>query len=206
MCGIAGLLVSKEEPRDQQISAAILRMLATLSSRGPDGSGVFVEENVALGHNRLSILDLSQAGAQPMRLGTDGPVITFNGEVYNFNDLRQKLLHLGHKDWRGHSDTEVILRVYAEWGLEGLKLLEGMFALALWDPVNRRLVLMRDRFGGKPLFYGECRYGFAFGSEIKALLAAGGVDTDLHDQAFSEYLWYGNTHCDRTFYRSLVDH
>ena len=178
-------------------------MTASLTSRGPDASGIFVEENVAFGHRRLSILDLTQAGAQPMRLCTDGPIITYNGEVYNFKELRQALYNIGQKDWRGHSDTEVILRVYAEWGLEGLKRLEGIFALALWDPADRRLLLMRDRLGVKPLFYGECQYGLAFGSEIKAVLAAGGVDTDLDDQAFSEYLWYGNPHGDRTFYRGV---
>lgn len=203
MCGIAGIWVSKGSSYEQQVFAVISRMTATLTSRGPDASGVFVEENVAFGHRRLSVLDLTQTGAQPMRLGSNGPVITFNGEVYNFKELRQALHAIGHKDWLGHSDTEVILRVYAEWGLEGLKRLEGIFSLALWDPEYRRLVLMRDRLGVKPLFYGECQYGLAFGSEIKAVLAAAGVDTDLDDQAFSEYLWYGNTHGDRTFYKGV---
>lgn len=203
MCGIAGLLVSKQIPGEKQITAVISGMTATLTSRGPDASGIFVEENVAFGHRRLSILDLTQAGEQPMRLGSDGPVITYNGEVYNFKELRQALYNIGQKNWRGHSDTEVILRVYAEWGLEGLKRLEGIFALALWDPAERRLLLMRDRLGVKPLFYGECQYGLAFGSEIKAVLATGGVNTDLEDQAFSEYLWYGNPHGDRTFYKGV---
>lgn len=178
-------------------------MTGTLTSRGPDASGVFVASDFAFGHRRLSILDLTKAGAQPMQLGSDGPVITYNGEVYNFRKLRQALHDIGHKDWRGHSDTEVILRVYAEWGLEGLKRLEGIFSLALWDPALRRLVLMRDRLGVKPLFYGECGYGLAFGSEIKAVLAAEGVNIELEDQAFSEYLWYGNSHGDRTFYRGV---
>lgn len=178
-------------------------MTATLASRGPDSSGIFIEPDVAFGHRRLSILDLTQAGAQPMQLGSDGPVTTYNGEVYNFQELRQSLHDLGHDHWRGNSDTEVILRVYAEWDLEGLKRLEGIFAFALWDPARHRLVMMRDRLGVKPLFYGECQYGLAFGSEIKAVLAAGGVNTDLDDQAFSEYLWYGNTFNDRTFYRGI---
>jgi len=203
MCGIAGILVSNQIPNEQQIYAAISRMTSTLTSRGPDATGVLSESDVAFGHRRLSILDLTQAGAQPMRLGSDGPIITFNGEVYNFKELRSALHDIGHKDWRGHSDTEVILRAYAEWGLEGLKRLEGIFALALWEPADRRLLLMRDRLGVKPLFYGECHYGLAFGSEIKAVLAAGGVNTELDDQAFSEYLWYGNSHYDCTFYKGV---
>jgi asparagine synthase (glutamine-hydrolysing) len=97
----------------------------------------------------------------------------------------------------------VILHVYAQWGLEGLKRLEGIFAMALWDPAEKRLVLMRDRLGVKPLYYGDSAFGLAFGSEIKAVLAAGGVDITLDDQALSEYLWYGNPHGDRTFYRGV---
>lgn len=203
MCGISGLWLSKEPLEKQRVTDTISRMTSIITSRGPDASGILIEPDVAFGHRRLKILDLTQAGAQPMRLGSDGPVITYNGEVYNFKELRQALNDIGHKDWRGRSDTEVILRIYAEWGVEGLKRLEGIFALALWDPEYRRLILMRDRLGVKPLFYGECQYGLAFGSEIKAVLAAGGVGTDLDDQAFSEYLWYGNTHGDRTFYKGV---
>jgi asparagine synthase (glutamine-hydrolysing) len=178
-------------------------MTDTLIARGPDAGAILVEAPVAFGHRRLSILDLSEAGAQPMRLGAYGPILTYNGEVYNFRELRRALELLGHTDWRGHSDTEVILRVYLQWGLDGLKRLEGIFALALWDPAHQRLVLMRDRLGVKPLFYGESNTGLAFGSEIKVVLAAGGVDTSLDDQAFSEYLWYGNPHGARTFYRGV---
>lgn len=203
MCGISGIWLSERFSEKRRIESAISRMTATLSSRGPDASAVFVEPPVTFGHQRLNIVDLTEAGSQPMRLGSGGPVITYNGEVYNFRKLRQSLYRTGHMDWRGHSDTEVILNVYAEWGLEGLKLLEGIFALALWDPVIGRLVVMRDRLGVKPLFYGQCQYGLAFGSEIKAVLAAGGVNTDLDDQTFSEYLWYGNSHGDRTFYKGV---
>jgi asparagine synthase (glutamine-hydrolysing) len=206
MCGIAGLLIdnalmaasSGNDPR-----AVIHRMTDTLVARGPDAGGVLLETPVAFGHRRLSILELSEAGAQPMRLGSDGPIITFNGEIYNFRELRRSLEAIGHNDWRGHSDTEVILRVYLQWGLEGLKLLEGIFALALWDPIEKRLVLIRDRLGVKPLYYGRCSLGLAFGSEVKAVLAAGGVDTTLDDQSLSEYLWYGNTYGDRTFYKGV---
>jgi asparagine synthase (glutamine-hydrolysing) len=203
MCGITGLLLSNKVSDSSVILTTVTRMTSTLFSRGPDASGTFVEQPVAFGHRRLSILDLTNAGAQPMRLGINGPIITYNGEVYNFWELRQALTKIGQVEWRGHSDTEVILQAYAQWGLEGLKRLEGIFAFALWDPAQRRLVLMRDRLGVKPLFYGECQYGLAFGSEIKAVLAAGGVDKNLNDQAFSEYLWYGNTNSNCTFYEGV---
>jgi asparagine synthase (glutamine-hydrolysing) len=203
MCGIAGLWLSNARAERAEISTVISIMTSNLAFRGPDASGVLITPDIAFGHRRLSILDLTFAGAQPMRLGSGGPVITYNGEVYNFKELRQALNDVGSRDWRGHSDTEVILHVYAEWGLEGLKRLEGIFSFALWDPSQHRLVLMRDRLGVKPLFFGDCRYGLAFGSEIKAVLAAEGVGTDLNDQAFSEYLWYGNSYGDRTFYKGV---
>jgi len=205
MCGITGLIYSasiSEGSISTALRATITAMTATLRHRGPDAAGHFVQFPIAFGHRRLSILDLTKAGAQPMRLGDNGPVITYNGEVYNFQELRHELGAKGCT-FRGHSDTEVILHAYACWGLPGLKRLEGIFALALWDPSHHRLVLMRDRLGVKPLFYGESIYGLAFGSEIKAVLAAGGLDTSFDDQSFSEYLWYGNSYEDRTFYRGV---
>jgi asparagine synthase (glutamine-hydrolysing) len=204
MCGIAGILFPGNTlSTDDIVQHTLQSMTNTLGLRGPDAVGLYHDQSIALGHRRLSILETTDAGAQPMRLNGNLPLISYNGEVYNFKELRRTLEDLGCRTWRGNSDTEVILWAYAQWGLEGLKRLEGVFALALWDPSCRRLVLMRDRLGVKPFFYGQCQYGLAFGSEIKAVLAAGGVDTCLDDQAFSEYLWYGNTHGDRTFYHSV---
>lgn len=203
MCGVVGLLFLDRSFNSQIIYSVLEAMTSSLSHRGPDGFGILIEPSVALGHTRLSILDLSEAGAQPMCFGEGEPAISYNGEVYNFRDLRESLKGAGCLTWRGHSDTEVILNLYRKWGLDGLKRLEGVFALALWDPRSDRLILMRDRLGVKPLFYGECRYGLAFGSEIKAVLAAGGVDTRLNSQAFSEYLWYGNAYNQRTFYQGV---
>ncbi len=205
MCGIAGIytkVASSERNYSDLIRVLVMAMTNTLSSRGPDSSGCLDSPPVAFGHRRLSILELSDAGAQPMRLGDFGPMITYNGEVYNFLNLRRELELLGCS-FRGYSDTEVVLQAYSHWGLAGLKRLEGIFALALWDPAHHRLVLMRDRLGVKPLFYGESRHGLAFGSEIKAVLAAGGVDTMPDDQSLSEYLWYGNPYGDRTFYKGV---
>ena len=205
MCGFAGILSPipfAAHGGEGAVRAAVDAMTKTLRLRGPDASGLVLAEPVAFGHRRLSIIDLSETGSQPMQLRAGGALITYNGEAYNFRDLRRELEALGHV-FRGHSDTEVVLHCYEAWGLEGLRRLEGIFALALWDPAAQRLVLMRDRLGVKPLFHATSRWGLAFGSEIKAVLAAGGVDESLDDQAFSEYLWFGNTHGERTFYRGV---
>lgn len=202
MCGLTGLLIREECKTLLEVQEVIQGMTRTLTSRGPDAFGHILHSPIAFGHRRLSILELSDAGAQPMRIGIDSPILTYNGEVYNFRDLRTELEAMGCT-FRGHSDTEVILQVYIHWGLSGLKRLEGIFALALWDSQQQRLVLMRDRFGVKPLFYGESSYGLAFGSEIKAVIAASGVDTSLDDQSLSEYLWYGTPHGERTFYKGV---
>lgn len=205
MCGIAGILNKKSTggfSRDE-ITETIDRMSLSLSHRGPDSKGVWVDKEIAFGHRRLSILDPSNAGNQPMHLKESGLVLVFNGEIYNFRELRTALESLGHKNWIGNSDSEVILHSYQQWGMEGLKKLEGIFSLALWDDKLHRLILMRDRLGVKPLFYGDSKHGLAFGSEIKAVLAANGIDTSLADQSISEYMWYGNTYGNRTFYKGV---
>ena len=204
MCGFAGILIGGDTFGDSRhvVASAVERMTGTLHHRGPDAEGFFVRDHIALGHRRLSILDISDAGAQPMELYPGGPVIAYNGEVYNFAELKRELESLGHV-FRSRSDTEVLLHVYNAWGLGGLKRLEGIFSFALWDPARHRLLLMRDRLGVKPLFYGDSAMGLAFGSEIKTVLAAGGVGAVIDQQAFSEYLWYGNTYEDRTFYEGV---
>jgi asparagine synthase (glutamine-hydrolysing) len=175
-------------------------MTDTIAHRGPDGEGTFVGDGVALGHRRLSIIDLSSAGAQPMTLGA--ATVVYNGECYNFLELRIELEGLGQV-FRGHSDTEVLLHAYQAWGLAGLERLEGIFAFALWDAARRRLILMRDRLGIKPLFYSWQGGRLAFGSEIKAILAGGEVDRSVDDQALVEFLWYGNSFEERTIFRGV---
>ena len=135
-----------------------------------------------------------------MTLGTT--TVVYNGESYNFRELRTELQTLGHT-FRGHSDTEVLLHAYQAWGLPGLERLEGIFAFALWDAARSRLVLMRDRLGVKPLFYARQGTRLAFGSEIKAVFAGVEADRSPDEQAFSEYLWYGNAFEDRTLYRGV---
>lgn len=171
MCGITGFY---EECHPTRRTDLVALMGSRIGHRGPDDSGVWVDEasGIALAHQRLSILDLSAAGAQPMVSADKNLVMVFNGEVYNHRDLRASLdTHKGVV-WRGHSDTETILECFAAWGVEQtLKACEGMFALALWDRSNQTLVLARDRFGEKPLYYGWQGEAFLFGSEMKALKA-----------------------------------
>lgn len=204
MCGITGLYIYNYTLTAVTSLAieTVAIMTRKLIARGPDAQGIKSIGPVVFGHRRLSIIDLTDAGAQPMSHFDTGTLITYNGEIYNFTALRSELKSLG-VCFRGSSDTEVVLQIYTHFGLKGLKRLEGIFALAIWDPILERLVLMRDRMGVKPLFYGESVLGLTFGSEIKAVLAAGNVDTTLDDQAFSEYLWYGNVHGDRTFYTGV---
>ncbi len=163
MCGIFGHLGKLERGVAQ-------RCLDTLTHRGPDGWGLWQDEHVTLGHRRLSILDLSENGKQPMSYADGRYWITFNGEVYNFLEVRAELEAKGHS-FRSESDTEVILAAYTQWGTECLTRFNGMWAFAIWDTQERTLFLSRDRFGKKPLFYAELGDGrFAFASEMKALL------------------------------------
>jgi len=195
ICGLYGLSYSSEE-----LDRRVLRMVGTVAHRGPDAQGTFVGDGIALGHRRLSILDLSPTGAQPMSLGST--TVVYNGESYNFRELRGELEATG-RVFRGHSDTEVLLHAYDAWGVDGLARLEGIFAFGLWDAERRRLVLMRDRLGVKPLFYALSSGRLAFGSEIKAVLAGIELDRTLDDQSLAEYLWYGSIFEDRTIYRSV---
>ena len=180
MCGIAGVLSSgRIDP------LAVRRMAATLRHRGPDDEGVWLdpEAGIALGHRRLSIIDLSAAGHQPMVSRNGRYVLTFNGEIYNHAELRAELENEGSNGWRGHSDTEALLEAIASWGLtKALRKSVGMFALGLWDRQDRKLFLARDRFGEKPLYYGRAGKEFLFASELKAIRAhpdfAGTIDRE----------------------------
>ena len=161
-------------------------MTRTLVHRGPDDEGYFVDEHVALGHRRLSIIDL-ETGRQPLD-NEDGSVwIVFNGEIYNYRDLRALLETKGHT-FKTRIDTETIVHAYEEWGAGCLERLRGMFAFALWDRRRRQLLLARDRLGKKPLYYATVGDRLIFASEIKALLAFPGLDRDLDLEAVSDYL------------------
>jgi asparagine synthase (glutamine-hydrolysing) len=171
MCGLAGFF-GPATSSDVELSAIAQRMNDTIYLRGPDSHGVWSDEanGIALGHRRLSILDLSPEGHQPMVSRNGRFVIVFNGEVYNFRDLRTELEAAGHV-FRGHSDTEIMLAAFCQWGvLEATKRFNGMFAFAVWDRDEKQLHLGRDRLGEKPLYYGWMPDGtLLFGSELKAL-------------------------------------
>ena len=169
MCGITGFIDFSDIKNKDGSRKNILRMTDTLTHRGPDDSGVWIDQDngVYFGHRRLSIVDLSPAGHQPMVSASGRYVIVLNGEIYNHLELRKEL---GNVDWRGYSDTETLLGGFEKWGIEGaLKKTVGMFALALWDRKNKIFTLARDRIGEKPLYYGFQKNTFLFGSELKAL-------------------------------------
>ncbi len=175
MCGICGELRFDGQRPDL---AQLGNMLKLLERRGPDHEGSFSDGPLALGHRRLSIIDLSERSNQPMVDSESGLVIVFNGTIYNYPQLREELKAKGHRFVSG-GDTEVILKAYAAWGDQCVERLIGMFAFAIWDTHNRRLFLARDRLGIKPLYYSQTGDRFLFASNIQSLLAAGGVDNSI---------------------------
>lgn len=197
MCGIAGLAGFSDRDEAQR---RVRQMLATLARRGPDGEGVEAWDGAVLGHRRLSIFDLSDAGRQPMSSPDSSIAITFNGAIYNFRELRPELEARGYQ-FQSQTDTEVLIHGYDAWGLDGLLTrIRGMFAFALWDDRKRTLFLVRDRLGVKPLLY-TCQNGqIAFASTARALRAAGFVD-EIDDLALAEYLEFGYVTDQRSFYR-----
>ena len=189
MCGIVGLLCANSNRSDDR-ETVVRRMTRSLLHRGPDDEGCWVEDEVALGHRRLSILDLSEAGAQPMHSVCGRYVIAFNGEIYNHLEMRRDLEKVGASTtWQGHSDTETLLACIMHWGLdETLQRAKGMFALALWDRSNKQLSLARDRMGEKPLYWGWAGHALVFGSEPKALRAHPDCPRDVCREALAQYL------------------
>ena len=224
MCGIAGIVVADRERLDSR--SLVERMQCNLAHRGPDDRGSFISVNglCALAHTRLSILDLSRAGHQPMA-STDGRYwLSFNGEIYNFRELRQELdaasgergagstehgagslagetanggrqsavSGRNNQPWRSNSDTEVILRAYARWGISFLQKLRGMFAIAIWDEQEQELILARDPFGIKPIYYHAANDKIIFASEVRALLASGLLPRKLNIDGVSSYFQFGS--------------
>jgi len=190
MCGISGFLIAGPSPPTAELEARLWAMIATLRHRGPDDEGVWTDRQAGLAHARLSIIDLSPAAHQPMA-SADGAVwISYNGDVYNFAEIRQKLEGLGYP-FRSRSDTEVIVNGWHAWGPRIFSRLRGMFALAIWDQRSRRLILARDRLGKKPLYYTKTAAALLFGSEIKAVLAWPGVPRIANLPAIDSYLSLG---------------
>jgi len=199
MCGISGIF---ERSQARTVCEKTLkRMNATLSHRGPDDEGVYIAQGIGLGHRRLSIIDVS-GGHQPIA-NEDGTVwVLLNGEIYNFTELFDQLRARGHQ-FRTRSDTEAIVHLYEELGEECFSHLRGMFAIAIWDARQRRLLLARDRIGKKPLYYFADRERVIFGSELKAVLAADGVSRSVDPLAVCDYFSLGYVPAPRTIYRQV---
>jgi len=186
MCGFCGIISSKPDAE----AALISKMLAPLETRGPDGTGVFVQGKLGFGHRRLSILDLASTSQQPMIDPELGLGIVFNGCIYNFKELRSELAAKGYRFF-SDGDTEVILKAYAAWGSRCVERFFGMFAFALWERDSGRVVLARDRLGIKPLYLVDTPSGLRFASTLPSLLQGGDVDTSIHPAALHHYMsWH----------------
>ena len=203
MCGIAGIFAYSDNapPVD---SAEILGMRDAMQARGPDGAGLWVApgERVALAHRRLSIIDLSEAGAQPMATADGSLRVVFNGEIYNYRELRRELEGQGHR-FQSNSDTEVLLHLYRQHGPNLVDRLRGMYAFALWDEAAKRCLLARDPFGIKPLYYGDEGGTLRFASQVKALLAGGGPDPGAEPAGHVGFFLWGWVPEPYTLYRGL---
>ena len=187
MCGITGIY----SPGATISPAVLSAMTDTLRHRGPDHSGTYVNPSrtVGLGHTRLSIIDLSEKGNQPMANDNNGVQVSYNGEIYNYREIREELRSKGHT-FRTNSDTEVLIRAYEEWGIECLHKFIGMFALAIWDEQKNRLYLARDRVGIKPLYYYRKNGLFLFGSELKAIMEHPGFQKRINPEGLALFLRY----------------
>ncbi len=199
MCGIAGIL--SLDPRERVDADRVERMCDALQHRGPDDQGVLARGPVALGSRRLAIVDL-RGGHQPMASDDGSLFITYNGEIYNHPAIRAELESRGER-YRTRSDTETILRLYRTSGEKCLERLRGMFAFALWDEGRKRLFLARDRLGIKPLYYAVTDRELLFASEIKAILAAGGIRPELNASVLPEFLASGFVSGEETFFRGV---
>jgi len=199
MCGICGIFNLNGEP----VSPVDLRrMTDAIAHRGPDGEGFYIDSFIGLGHRRLAIIDLSPLGHQPMMSANGDCSISYNGEIYNFQELRLELESKGYP-FRSRTDTEVILNAYMEWGPECVTKFNGMFAFAIWDKKKQELFLARDRFGIKPLYYyvkGNC---FLFASEQKALITHPSFSRELDLEALVEYFTFQNIFTDKTFLKGV---
>ena len=194
MCGITGWVDFRRDLRPER--SVIEAMTSTMINRGPDAGGVWCSVHAAIGHRRLSVIDL-EGGEQPMRAALRGSskagpgqdedqvVLTFSGEVYNFTELRTELKSLGH-EFRTRSDTEVVLHAYLQWGADCVTRLNGMFAFGIWDERRQELLLARDRLGVKPLYYAKLPDGVLFGSEPKAILAHPGFRAEIDAEGLAE--------------------
>ena len=199
MCGIAGIIHLDGATAD---ASALKRMNHAIIHRGPDGEGLYVDGPVGLAHRRLSIIDLSEAGRQPMITDDGRYVITYNGEVYNFLELKAELNSLGYR-FKSRTDSEVVLHAFAEWGVGALNKFNGMFAFAVWDRVQRKILIARDRYGIKPVYWSNNNGLFLFGSEIKAIVAHGSSRPTMAIDGLVEYFTFQNFFTSKTLFNGV---
>ncbi len=207
MCGIAGIYAFEPRPDRAQIAQEIRKMSDAIASRGSDAQGQWVDSEapLALGHRRLSILDLSPAGAQPMASPCGRYQIVYNGEIYNFQDLKNELAAKGHNEpYKGHSDTEILLRCFMYWGVQKtLESINGMFAIALWDRKVQALYLVRDRMGKKPLYVGWSGSSLLFASELKSFCAHSDFNRDISRPALTAFMRFSYVPAPLSIYRDV---
>src|SRR3989344_7821498 len=194
MCGIVGFNWTDEE--------LLRRMCSVIAHRGPDGEGFYFDNKISLGHRRLSIIDLSERGKQPM-CNEDGTIwITFNGEIYNFQELRKELEKKGHK-FKSNTDTEIIIHSYEEYGIDCLQKFNGMFAFCIYDKNKDLMFVVRDFFGIKPVYYYFKDNKFIFASEIKAIIEDKSIKREPNNKAIIEYLTFQNCLDEKTFFKDI---
>lgn len=204
MCGINGIVCKASGEDRRAVEEAVRKMNRLLAHRGPDGEGLYSDDTITLGHRRLAIIDLSEHGAQPMASADGSVVLVFNGEIYNYLELREELEALGHA-FKSQTDTEVLLSAYLQWGDSCVQRFNGMWAFALWDKRRKRLLLSRDRFGVKPLYYFEDEKSLVFSSEIKAIASVRGIRRANLDKVH-DYLAYGYRNNDgNTFFDDVSE-
>ena len=200
MCGLVGYLNASNEPASERL---VQKMTAAIVHRGPDAEGSFVAKNLALGHRRLSIIDLSEAGTQPMTSSDGRFTIAYNGEVYNFKNIKEELKHAGYK-FRSDTDTEVVLNAFSYWGISCFARFNGMFACAIYDEKQQELTLARDRYGIKPLYLGFSKKRFYFCSEIKGILADPSFEPAVCSIGMQQYFTFQNFFDHGTLFQNSV--
>lgn len=205
MCGIAGIMsLKRRECHIRETEKILVQMSELIAHRGPDGAGCVTLDNghVFLGHRRLAIIDLSEHAKQPMQSQNARYTITYNGEIYNYRDLKRELQESGHR-FVSNSDTEVLLKAYEQWGVAGLNRLNGIFAFAIWDDYLKKMIIARDRYGTKPLYYARIGDQFVFASEYKAFLAHPEFQKKIDLRSLKEYFTFQNLFSNRTFFESV---
>ena len=197
MCGIVGF-TNNIENTDEVLE----KMMDRIRHRGPDAEGKYIDEDIALGHRRLSIIDISSSGDQPIFNEDNSLVIIFNGEIYNYKEIREKLIEAGHS-FRTNTDTEVLIHGYEEYGEKLLNMLRGMFSFVIWDKNKKELFGARDFFGIKPMYYANMNGTLMFGSEIKSFLEHPNFAKELNTTALENYLTFQYSPTSETFFKNV---